>query len=48
MYLKHQLASGLTAAVSAIYAAIHKKMFRFDATTLTIWKEQINDISKRC
>ena len=35
---------GLTAAVSARDAAIHKKMFRYDFTTLIISNEEMNDI----
>ena len=37
---------GLTAAVSAADAAIHKKMFGSGTTTLIISNEEINDIMK--
>ena len=37
---------GLTAAVSATYSAIHKKMFGFGNATLIIHNEEINDIMK--
>ena len=36
----------LTAATSATDAAIHKKMFGSDVTTLTILNEEMNDIMK--
>ena len=37
---------GLTAAVSATDAAIHKKMFRSGVTTLIISNEKVNNILK--
>ena len=37
---------GLTAAASAPYAAIHKKIFGSGITTLIISNEEINDIMK--
>ena len=37
---------GLTAAASATDAAIHKKIFGSDMTTLTILNAEINDIMK--
>ena len=37
---------GLTAAVSATDAAIHKKMFRSGVTTLIISNEEVNNILK--
>ena len=37
---------GLTAAASATVAAIHKKMFGSDVTTLIISNEEMNDIVK--
>ena len=37
---------GLTAAVSATDAAIHKKMFRAGVTTLIISNEKVNNILK--
>ena len=37
---------GLTAAASAVDAAIHKKMFRSGVTTLIISNVEINDIMK--
>ena len=37
---------GLTAVESATDAAIHKKMFGSDATTLIISNEEMNDIMK--
>ena len=37
---------GLTAAASATYTAIHKKMFGSGNTTLIISKEEMNDIIK--
>ena len=37
---------GLTAAASATYAAIHKKMFGSGNTTLIISNEEMNDIMK--
>ena len=46
MYLKHQLPLGLTAEVSAMDAAIHKKMFGFGMTTLIILNEEMNDMTK--
>ena len=36
----------LTTAASAIYAAIHKKMFRSGTTTLIFYNEEMNDIMK--
>ena len=38
---------GLTAAVSATDAAIHKKLFGSHTTTLKISNEEMNDIMKR-
>ena len=38
--------SGLTAAASATIAAIHKIIYRSDVTTLTISREEMNDIIK--
>ena len=38
---------GLTAAVSATDAAIHKKMFGSGKTTLIISNEEMNDIMKK-
>ena len=37
---------GSTAAASAAYAAIHKKIFGSSTTTLTIFNEEMNDIMK--
>ena len=37
---------GLTAAASATDAAIHKKIFAFGMTTLTISNEEMNNIMK--
>ena len=37
---------GLTAVASAIDAAIHKKIFGSDMTTLIISNEEMNDITK--
>ena len=37
---------GLTAVASAIDAAIHKKVFGSDMTTLIISNEEMNDITK--
>ena len=38
--------SGLTAAASATYVAIHKKVFGSGTTTLIISNEKMNDIMK--
>ena len=38
--------SGLIAAASATIAAIHKIIYRSDVTTLTISREEMNDIIK--
>ena len=37
---------GLTAAASVTDAAVHKKMFGSDTTTLIISNEEMNDITK--
>ena len=40
------IALGLTAAVSATDAAVHKKMFGSGTTTVIISNEEMNDIMK--